>query len=102
MTANFYLMRTGHPKKPSGQLSDAELDNPRNPWNTGKSTPGLPIGPIDSPGIAALQGAMNPATGNWLYFVAVDKKTPPTTLFANTLDEQNHNIEIARQNGVLP
>jgi UPF0755 protein len=101
VTANYYLMRNGKAKKPSNQLTESELDNPQNPWNTGKSTPGLPIGPIDSPGLAALQGAMSPAVGNWLYFVAVDKKNPPTTLFANTLAEQQHNIAIAQQNGVL-
>jgi UPF0755 protein len=31
---------------------------------------GLPPGPIDSPGNAAIEAALNPAAGNWLYFLA--------------------------------
>lgn len=99
VTANYYLQRQGKPKKPSKEMTPAELNDPKNPWNTGVGHPGLPVGPIDSPGRAALSGAMNPPTANWLYFVAIDKKG--TTAFSDTLAQQEHNEAIARQNGVL-
>jgi len=39
---------------------------------------GLPPGPINNPGIAAIEGASKPATGNWLYFITVDLDTQET------------------------
>ncbi len=45
-----------------------------SPYNTYKHT-GLPPGPIDSPGDAAINAALHPQTGNWLYFVTVNPKT---------------------------
>jgi uncharacterized YceG family protein len=50
------------------------------PYNTYKHK-GLPPGPIDSPGNAAIQAALHPDSGNWLYFVA----TKNGTKFSNTL-----------------
>jgi UPF0755 protein len=52
------------------QLSRDQLDTD-SPYNTYRVT-GLPPGPINSPGEAALQAALNPAQGTWLYFVATD------------------------------
>jgi UPF0755 protein len=95
VTANYYLEQLGKPTKSSKNLSDAELDNPKNPWNTGLSTAGLPIGPISNPGKAALEGAMSPTKGDWVYFVAVDKNG--TTKFAETLAEhERHEAEACR------
>ncbi|HKB31495.1 MAG TPA: endolytic transglycosylase MltG, partial [Streptosporangiaceae bacterium] len=45
-----------------------------SPYNTYQHT-GLPPGPIDSPGDAAIHAALHPAVGNWLYFVTVNPKT---------------------------
>lgn len=45
-----------------------------SPYNTYKHA-GLPPGPIDSPGDAAIHAALHPQTGNWLYFVTVNPKT---------------------------
>lgn len=44
-----------------------------SPYNTYRHA-GLPPGPIDSPGDAAIRAALHPAHGNWLYFVTVDPK----------------------------
>jgi UPF0755 protein len=99
VTANYWLEHQGKPEKASKDMTDAELDDTKNPWNTGPSSPGLPIGPISNPGKAALDGAAQPATANWIYFVAVDKNG--TTKFASTSAEHDANVRLACQNGVL-
>ena len=48
-----------------------------SPYNTYKID-GLPKGPIDSPGEAAIEAALSPADGPWLYFVAVNPETGET------------------------
>ncbi|MDA8435600.1 MAG: endolytic transglycosylase MltG [Actinomycetales bacterium] len=63
------------------KLSAAQLKTD-SPYNTYLNK-GLPPGPIDSPGDAAIAAALNPATGPWLYFVTTDPKTK-TTEFATT------------------
>ena len=99
VTANYWLEHQGKPEKASKDMTEAELDDPKNPWNTGASSPGLPIGPISNPGKAALDGAAQPAAGNWIYFVTVDKAG--TTKFASTSAEHDANVRLACQNGVL-
>jgi UPF0755 protein len=51
----------------------------KSPYNTYLHV-GLPPGPIDSPGPAAIQAALHPARGNpsWLYFLTVNPKTGQT------------------------
>jgi UPF0755 protein len=56
--------------------SDKQLQS-NSPYNTYKHT-GLTPGPIDSPGNAAIEAALNPAAGDWLYFVTVNPKTGET------------------------
>ncbi len=58
-----------------------------NPYNT-YANPGLPIGPIGLPGVDAINAAVAPADGTWLYFVTVDLKTGET-VFSNTLAEHD-------------
>jgi UPF0755 protein len=48
--------------------SDLEIDSP---YNTRKF-PGLPPTPIGASGAAALEAAVNPAEGAWLYYVLAD------------------------------
>jgi len=49
----------------------------KSPYNT-YLVAGLPPGPIDSPGLSAIQVALNPTHGPWLYFVAVNQTTGET------------------------
>jgi UPF0755 protein len=97
VTANYWLQLNGKDPKFSGNLTAQELDDKSNPYNT-KSRLGLPVGPINNPGEAALKGAMDPPPGEWLFFVAVDKQG--NSKFAVTLDEHNRNIEEACRNGL--
>ncbi|MFC4562618.1 endolytic transglycosylase MltG [Nocardiopsis mangrovi] len=47
---------------------------------------GLPVGPIVSPGEDAIEAALAPADGGWLYFVATDPENGVTE-FAETYEE---------------
>jgi UPF0755 protein len=53
---------------------------------------GLPPGPIANPGLPSLRAAMEPASTNYLYFVAAGSNPQGHSLFSSTLDEQNHNV----------
>ncbi len=55
-----------------------------SPYNTYEVT-GLPPTPINSPGEAALEAALSPARGKWLYFVTVNPDTGETK-FAKTFE----------------
>jgi len=56
--------------------TDAERRS-ASPYNTYVHA-GLPPGPIDSPGLSAIQAAVNPTPGPWVYFVAVNPDTGET------------------------
>jgi UPF0755 protein len=56
-----------------------------NGYNT-YLNPGLPIGPIGAPGSVAIDAALHPASGKWLYFCAINLKTGET-VFSNTYAE---------------
>lgn len=59
--------------------------NTESPYNTYRNA-GLPIGPIGNPGEAALEAALEPAPGKWLYFVTTNLETQKTE-FAETYEE---------------
>lgn len=65
---------------------DLTLDNEQlgvdSPYNTYANT-GLPPGPINSPGEAALEAALNPPAGDWVYFVAVAPGSAATRFTAD-------------------
>jgi UPF0755 protein len=48
-----------------------------SPYNTYRYA-GLPAGPISNPGKAAIEGALHPTAGPWLFFVTVDPGTGET------------------------
>lgn len=98
VTAQYWLEVQGEEPRETGELTNDELDDPDNPFNT-VSQRGWPRGPINSPGHVALEAAMEPAEGDWLYFVLIDQDTGASA-FANTLDEHNANIQEACNNGV--
>ena len=60
-----------------------------SPYNTYRY-PGLPPGPIASPGRASIEAAASPAPAEYLYFVS---KNDGTHAFAKTLDEHNKNVQ---------
>lgn len=62
-----------------------------SPYNTYKIT-GLPAGPIASPGQAAIEAALAPAEGDWIYFVAVNPDTGETKYGVNAA-EHARNVE---------
>ena len=59
-----------------------------SPYNTYRY-PGLPPGPIASPGRAALEASAKPASVEYLYFVS---KNDGSHVFASTLAEHNRNV----------
>jgi len=60
-----------------------------SPYNTRKY-PGLPPGPISTPGLGALEAVASPASGNYLYFLSGDDNV---TYFAMTEQEHEQNIQ---------
>jgi UPF0755 protein len=74
--------------------SDKDLTSP-SPYNTYKHK-GLPPGPIDSPGAAAIQAVLHPAAGPWLYFVTVNPKTGETLYTSSFAQFQQFRQELAR------
>lgn len=71
-------------------FKDLEMDSP---YNTYKFS-GLPPGPINSPGEAAILAALYPEKNNYLYFVA---DGTGGHRFGKTLSEHNNNVKKYRE-----
>ena len=83
-TVIYALMRAG---RWNGNITkqDLQIDSPYNTYRY----PGLPPGPIASPGRAALDAAVHPADVTYLYFVS---RNDGSHAFASTLAEHNRNV----------
>ena len=83
-TVIYALQRAG---RYDGNLrrDDLQFDSPYNTYRY----PGLPPGPIASPGLAALQASVAPAKVDYLYFVS---RNDGSHVFARTLAEHNENV----------
>lgn len=69
---------------------DSVADHPYNTY----THPGLPPGPIGSPGRDALDASLRPAGTDYLYFVA---RPDGTHIFSHTLEEHNRAVARARE-----
>ncbi len=79
--------------------NSAARADPSSPYNTYVHQ-GLPPTPIGGIGPDALKAALNPATGDWLYFVKVNPTTGESC-FTTTLEDHNKCVEKARAAGVF-
>jgi UPF0755 protein len=95
-TSNYWRELHGQERKHN--LSDAENNDPTNPYRTYGQV-GLPPGPIGNPGKDALLAALNPAAGPWLYFVRIDKAG--NSAFTDNFDEHRRNIATSQKNGAF-
>ncbi|MEX1217000.1 MAG: endolytic transglycosylase MltG [Acidimicrobiales bacterium] len=75
--------------------SDLRTDSP---YNT-RLKRGLPPTPINSPGQKSINAALNPAPGDWLFYVLTNKDG--THYFANNLTDFNRAVADAKARGVF-
>jgi UPF0755 protein len=68
-------------KKARLTLDDIAVESPYNTY----LNKGLPPTPINSPGRKALEAALTPAAGDWIYFITIDKQG--NSLFTSSYDE---------------
>jgi UPF0755 protein len=78
----------------SFNFTDEERQDKSNLYNT-YANPGLPPGPIGSPGKTAIDAAAKPKTNDYLYWVTINLDTKETK-FSKTLDE--HNVYVNQYN----
>ena len=84
----------GNNVKPA-QVTTEMTQDESNPYNT-YTISGLPPTPISNPGDNAIQAALHPEGGNWLYFCTVNLDTGETK-FAATADEHDQNVAELRK-----
>jgi UPF0755 protein len=82
-------------------ITTSDEDRARSgPYNTyNADTKGLPPTPIGSPGREAVQAAITPEDGTWLFFVKCQKDG--TSCFTNTHDEHQAVSDKAQEEGVF-
>jgi peptidoglycan lytic transglycosylase G len=85
-------LREGFRSETMGPITQSELQED-SPYNTYRN-PGIPPGPICSPGLASIRAALDPAPGKSLYFVS---NLHGGHIFANSLAEHQRNVARYRQ-----
>lgn len=84
---------------PDVEVATTDEDRARvTPWNT-YAKDGLPDTPISAASVRAIEALENPAEGDWLFFVTVDKDG--RTVFTNTFEEHQNATQESIDNGVL-
>lgn len=78
---------------PSITKSDLLRESPYNTY----LTPGLPPGPIASPGRSSIEAALFPQKSNYLYFVLDGTKNDGSHRFAADLAQHKSNVTLYRQ-----
>jgi len=81
-------------KKARLSLDDIKVESDYNTYQN----QGLPPTPIDSPGEAAIEAALEPADGNYIYFVTIAKDG--RSLFTNSYDDFINAKNKAKAEGV--
>ena len=84
--------------KSCADLTSADITR-ESPWNTRVVT-GLPPTPISAPGEASLEAALQPADGDWMFYVRTDEGgVRGAHRFAATYEEHLENVQICREIG---
>lgn len=78
-------------------LTNSELATD-SPYNT-RLKAGLPPAPINSPGQASIEAALNPAEGDWLYYVLTD--TQGNHYFTNSYSDFQRAVADAQRRGIF-
>ncbi|QQS45547.1 MAG: endolytic transglycosylase MltG [Acidobacteriota bacterium] len=78
-----------------GKIYQSDLDRD-SPYNTYKN-PGLPPGPIASPGLRSIESALNPAQTDYLFFVVDAEKNDGSHRFSSTLADHEKAVRVLRQ-----
>ena len=81
-----YALKLAHRWDGNIHKADLEIDSPFNTYRAH----GLPPGPVANPGMASLHAAAQPATTQFLYFVA---RHDGSHAFATSLEEHNRNVQ---------
>ena len=84
--------------KPCLELTTEDLRR-ESPWNT-RVVKGLPPTPISAPSEASLQAALQPAEGDWLFYVLTDAGgVKGAHHFSLTIQEHNEQVQVCREMG---
>ncbi|GAA1891328.1 endolytic transglycosylase MltG [Asanoa iriomotensis] len=98
VTLNYGLEVAGKRTKASKDMTQSDYADETNKYNT-HLFKGLTPTPIDNPGKQALEGAMDPPAGGWLFFVAIDAQGH--SAFAETDAQHEANKVKAREAGII-